>query len=61
MNLEKIAAVKLGRYDLRFDEVRKLIALSDGGVTDTAHLAYKYGFMRGRNAEKAARRKAARV
>ena len=53
MNLEKIAAVRTGRYPLYIDDCCKLLEGADNNPYMAIVLAYQYGFMRGQNAEKA--------
>lgn len=57
MNLDKIAAVKTGRYPLYADEIIGLLRSTEGNAFVAMHLAYNYGFARGRNAEKRNARK----
>lgn len=62
MNLEKISAVRPGSYDLNWAELHELSAIARDSRVDAIVLAYKYGFLRGGNAEKAnAKRKAVRA
>lgn len=59
MNIEKIAAVRTGRYPLYIDDVYKLLKGADNNPYMAIIYGYQYGFMRGQNAEKAsAKRKA---
>ena len=63
MNMEAVKRKKheLGRYDLTYEEVLKLIAeAKKGGVDiwfDLITLSYAYGFIRGGNAEQNKRKR----
>lgn len=58
MNLDKIAAVRPGNYDMNTRDIIDIMNATEGDVWKVMSLSYKYGFMRGQNAEKASRRKA---
>lgn len=58
MNLEKIKAVDVGNYYIHTGDAIDLVRAADGNAIMTAFLAYRYGFMRGQNAEKAKRKAA---
>lgn len=58
MNLQKIKAINPGRYAIRCPEVLEIHEASKAFWFEEISLAYKYGFMRGQNAEKNRDRKA---
>lgn len=59
MNIEKIAAVKTGRYQFYADEIVELLQHANNNEVVDLDLAYRYGFMRGQNSAKANARKKA--
>ncbi len=59
MNIEKIAAVKTGRYSIYIDDIFELLKSTNNNAFMAALLAYNYGFMRGQRAEKARAKKKA--
>lgn len=62
MNLEKIAAVRPGNYDMNTRDIIDIMNATEGDVWKVMSIAFRYGFSRGRNAEKAnAKRKAVRA
>jgi len=57
MNIEKIAAVRTGRYPLYIDDTYKLLKGAGNNPFLAIIYGYQYGFMRGQNAAKANARK----